>query len=188
MRFKVGDKVRVKEGLVGGNTYGDVYFGFGMEKYCGKCFVVEQIYGTNVYYLNEAKAWRFSGDMLEPIIPPEKLVIYRDGNKTIAKYYKGDKTVNVAIACVPEDEYSFEFESRLAMNKAIEKMMENVGYTLIKCVGYKTKSNFNFTVGKEYKIYDNGRITNDNGSTYTKMPTKAKMLEFLSQWYIFEEI
>lgn len=25
MRFKVGDKVRVKEGLVGGNIYGDIF-------------------------------------------------------------------------------------------------------------------------------------------------------------------
>lgn len=189
MRFKVGDKVRVKEGLVGGNIYGDIYFGFGMEKYCGKCFVVEKIYDTNVYGLNEVKAWHFSEDMLEPMIPLEKLVVYRDGNKVIAKYYKGDKTTTAVSESYPEDDYDFETSAKLSMNKAIEKMKkEEIGYSFVKCVGYRQKRDFDFTVGKTYKIYNNGEITDDTGYTYISEDTKENMLKFLGGFYIFEEV
>lgn len=192
MRFKVGDKVRVKESLVGGNTYGDIYFGFSMEKYCGKCFVVEKIYGTNVYGLNEAKSWRFSEDMLEPMIPLEKIVIYRDGNKVIAKYYNGDNVTDTTLGCSSSDEvenFDFTYLAKMAVIKVTEKMSakEN-GHSWIKCVGYRQKKEFNFTVGEDYKLYDNGDIFDDTGYKYNVGQTKKRTLEFLSKWYIFEEV
>lgn len=159
-----------------------------MEKYCGKCFVVEKIYDTNVYGLNEAKDWLFSEDMLEPIIPPEKLVIYRDGNKTIAKYYKGNKTFEAEAKCSPEDEYDFKTGTELAMNRVIDKAKEEDGYAWVRCAGYRQNGEFYFTVGKKYKIFNDGKITNDNGYTYVGEHSKKTMLDYLSKWYIFEEI
>lgn len=193
MKFKVGDKVRVKKDLVAGHNYGEdrLYFNSGMEVLRGKVFTVKYCNCNNFRYILEgAGGWGFNEAMLEPVndAVPEKLVIYRDNNKTVAKYYKGDKTVTAEAKCSPEDEFSFEHGAKLAMDRAIEKMKEEeIGYSLVKCVGYRQNHEFTFTVDKEYKIYNNGKITNDNGYVYFSSETKEEALDFLSEWYIFEE-
>ena len=50
----------------------------------------------------------------------EKIVIYREDNKVIAKYYKGDEVVIAVAKCAPEDEFDFGYGAKLAMNRAIE--------------------------------------------------------------------
>lgn len=70
MKFKVGDRVRVKEGLRGGEYYGGLYFSPYMEKYCGKTFTVSSAPydpdGIERYKLDGIDAWCFSGVTLEP--------------------------------------------------------------------------------------------------------------------------
>lgn len=191
MKFKVGDKVRVKKDLVGGHDYGEdnLYFGYGMEPLRGETFIVKSCSGLH-FKLEGAGGWDFNEAMLEPAdgIMPEKLIIYREDNKTIAKYYKDDKTVTAEAKCAPEDEFNFEYGAKLAIDRAIEKMEEEkIGYSWVKCVGYRQNQEFAFTVDKEYKIYNNGKITNDNGFVYSNSETKEEALDFLSKWYIFEE-
>lgn len=190
MKFKVGDKVRVKNGLIGGNYYDGTYFNEAMEKLCGKIFVIERVELKSFYFLNDGMGWCFNEAMLEPVEEevPEKLVIYRNGNKTIAKYYKGDKTFEAEAKCSPEDEYDFKTGTELAMNRVMDKAKEEDEYSWVRCVGYRQKSEFNFTVGKKYKIFNNGKITHDYGYTYAGCHSKKAMLDFLSKWYIFEEI
>ena len=43
-----------------------------------------------------------------------------------------------------------------------------------------------FTPGKVYKV-KHGEITSDNGFTY-RDSTNAKVLDYLSEWYLFEKI
>lgn len=45
MKFKVGDKVRVREDLVIGNCYGKERFVDGMKEYKGQIFTIKKIYG-----------------------------------------------------------------------------------------------------------------------------------------------
>lgn len=195
MKFKVGDRVRVKKDLVGGKYYGkdDVYFAYNMEPLRGKIFTVE--YYTDPHYvLKDAESWEFNETMLEAVddIVPEKFVIYRENNKTIAKYYKGNNIITSEAKCSPEDEFDFETGAKLAMDRAIKKMKEEeVGYSWVRCVGYRQNHEFNFIVGKEYKIFDNGKIVNENGFNYQRgyvNSSKEETLEFLNKWYIFEEI
>lgn len=187
MKFKVGDKVRVKNGLVGGICYDGVYFTYGMAELGGKIFTVERAEAGGYYYLNDGHGYCWAESTLEPI--EEKLIIYCEGNKTIAKYYKGDKTVTAEAKCAPEDEFNFEYGAKLAMDRAIEKMKEEeIEYSWVKCVGYRQKYEFGFTVDKAYKIYNNGKITNDNGYIYSGSKTKKEALDYLSNWYIFEEV
>lgn len=186
MKFKVGDKVRVRDDLVGGVTYDGIYFGFCMEPFRGKEFIVTYI-ANGIYYLNDGRDYTYHESMLEPIIdePMEKLVIYRDGGKTIAKYYKSDKVINFTI----KNSQDFKVDSEFAMRKLFEKMkQEEVGYSWVKCVGYRTTNNFNFTIDKKYKIYDNGRIIDDSGFVFRNTKTKKDMLDFLSEFFIFEEV
>ena len=192
MRFKVGDKVRVKEGLVVGRTYGGITNYSFLSETDGNLGVqtITCITSSGNYRLDKA-TFIYSGEMLEPVKEKvsEKLVFYRNGDKTIAKYYKGDKTFEAEAKCSPEDEYDFKTGTKLAMNRVMDKAkQEDIGYSWVKCVGYCQKSEFRFTVGKEYKIFNNGNITNDYGYTYAGEHSKKAMLDFLSKWYIFEEI
>ena len=190
MKFKVGDKVRVKKDLVIGSWYGKDTFSSGMKDSLGGVFEVEKIVGYG-YNLSCSDIYIYTDEMLEPVDDaiPEKLVIYRNSNKTIAKYYKGDKTVTAEAKCAPEDEFDFEYGAKLAMDRAIEKMKEEeIGYSWVRCVGYRQKYEFAFTVGRAYKIYNDGKITNDNGYVYFSSETKEEALDYLSNWYIFEEV
>lgn len=192
MKFKVGDKVRIREDLVVGRTYGGITnYSFLSEKDGNLgAQTITRITNSGNYRLDKA-TFTYSGEMLEPVEEEvsEKLVIYRNGNKTIAKYYKGDKTFEAEAKCSPEDEYDFKTGAELAMNRVMDKAkQEDIGYSWVKCVGYRQKNEFNFTVGKKYKIFNNGNITTDDGYTYAEQDTKEAMLDFLSKWYIFEEI
>ena len=192
MKFKVGDKVRIREDLVVGRTYGGITNYSFLSETDGHLGVqtIVNITNSGNYRLNKA-TFIYSGEMLEPVEEEvsEKLVIYRNGNKTIAKYYKGDETFEAEAKCSPEDEYDFKTGTELAMNRVMDKAkQEDIGYSWVKCVGYCQKREFYFTVGKKYKIFNNGNITTDNGYTYAGQDTKEAMLDFLSKWYIFEEI
>ena len=191
MKFKVGDKVKVKNGLVGGSSYDEVYFTYGMARLGGKIFTVEQASVGGYYYLNDGCGYCWTESMLEPI--REKLIIYCEDNKTIAKYYNGDKTVTAEAKCAPEDEFNFEYGAKLAMGRAIEKMKEEeIGYSWVRCVGYRQNKEFCFIVDKKYKVYDDGRITSDDGYTYGGKDgcsnSKEEIMKYLSKWYIFEEV
>lgn len=195
MKFKVGDKVRVRDDLIAYKTYGNsnnwLYFNVGMEEFRGKNFVVSSIVGQ-AYYLEGIHSWVFNDEMLEPVIEPkvvenpmEKLIIYRDGDRFVAKYYKGDKTVSVETESV----CNFSTVSDCLWTEVLDKMkQEEIGYTWVKCVGYRTKYMLGFTIDKKYKIYNNGSITDDTGFTFCSKKTKQEMLDFLSQFYIFEEV
>ena len=58
----------------------------------------------------------------------------------------------------------------------------------IRCVGYTQDFEEYFTIGKEYEVSD-GRVTNDNGFTYTDLKMKPDSNPadwYLSDWYRFE--
>lgn len=193
MKFKVGDKVRIRKDLVAGRTYGGITNYSFLSETDGHLGVqtITRITNSGNYRLNKA-TFIYSEEMLEPVEEEitEKLVIYRNGSKTIAKYYKDNKTFEAEAKCSPEDEYDFKTGAELAMNRVMDKAKEEEEYSWVRCVGYRQKGEFYFTIGKKYKIFNNGNITNDNGYTYVGVGkgTKEVMLDFLSKWYIFEEI
>lgn len=67
MRFKVGDKVRVREDLVAGTKYGSLPFVKGMEVLKGKEFIVESTFGHNGAYNLKGIDWFWTDEMLEPV-------------------------------------------------------------------------------------------------------------------------
>lgn len=188
MKFKVGDKVRIRKDAIDNHRYNDITLYSWMRKELKDVNIIAWTDGDLCEV--EESPYTYSMSMFEPVKEeiPEKLVIYRNGNKTIAKYYKGDKTLEAEAKCSPEDEYDFKTGAELAMNRVMDKAKEEDGYTWVRCVGYRQKDEFCFAVGKEYKILNNGDITNDCGYTYAGRHSKKAMLDFLSKWYIFEEI
>lgn len=83
-RFKVGDKVKVREGLVGGRYYDGIYCTSDMANSDDEVFTICSV-GRN-FYTVEGYDLRWSDEMLEPA---EKTLddlcvgdIVKDGNKT----------------------------------------------------------------------------------------------------------
>lgn len=64
-KFKVGDKVRVRKGLVVGKFYGDMYCYPFMDKIGGEILTVDSV--QNIYYGVKENACYWSDEMLEPI-------------------------------------------------------------------------------------------------------------------------
>lgn len=65
MKFKVGDKVRVREDLVIGNCYGKERFVDGMKEYKGQIFTIKKNYGG--VYIFEKNLFNWTDEMLEKV-------------------------------------------------------------------------------------------------------------------------
>ena len=94
MRFKVGDKARVKKNLRVGKIYDGIYFSTTMDKFKGKVVEIVNIF-DNYYGLKEDE-WNFyfSDNMLEPAFTKQDLkagdkLILRDGS---VGFYNGVDT------------------------------------------------------------------------------------------------
>lgn len=63
-KFKVGDKVKVRNGLIADEYYGGVSCGNSMERMGGAVFTIDCV--KNDYYLVKENAFYWSDEMLEP--------------------------------------------------------------------------------------------------------------------------
>jgi hypothetical protein len=111
MKYKVGDKVRVRKDLKVSSGYGEDSFIENMKKYSGKTMTVGKIVKNCKYKLKEDTGhWNWTDEMLEDA---EDIIILVKGNKVIAKM--GNKK---GIAkCSPEDEFDIFTGARLALER-----------------------------------------------------------------------
>lgn len=162
-KFKVGDKVRLKKGLVVGNVYGKMTF-LSLMKFTGNA-EVKAINSYGIYALN---GFWYSSEMLEPA-KPEKIIIYRDGQKMIAKNTATGKT-GVA-RCNPTDTFNFITGAILALTrltgiepKIVSAEPEKPKYFTGKIVCVESP-NVWFTKGKIYNV-NNGIFKDDEGDEH----------------------
>lgn len=66
MRYKVGDRVRVRKDLVVGNVYGGVLFDKKMCSWLGQIVEISEVY-TCYYHICDGTLFVWTDDMLEPI-------------------------------------------------------------------------------------------------------------------------
>lgn len=66
MRYKAGDRVRVRKNLVVGNVYGGVLFDKKMCSWLGKIVEISEVY-TCYYHICDGALFVWTDDMLEPI-------------------------------------------------------------------------------------------------------------------------
>ena len=65
MKYKIGDKVKIRKDLEPGNFYGRVYYGSDMNKFKAMECVVTNIY-DGTYNINNSE-YGFTDEMLEPV-------------------------------------------------------------------------------------------------------------------------
>ena len=73
MKYKVGDKVKIREDLVEGEYYGYEYFSCYMKKFLGKVCTILDV-DEHTYILKEDEEtwkWRWSDEMIERRIEDE---------------------------------------------------------------------------------------------------------------------
>ena len=85
MKYKVGDIVTVRKGLIGHNVYDNLYFATEMEKFCGHSFVIANLTFGNKHYVlaplpnkkyprgirSDIPTWVFNDVMLEQLYVSE---------------------------------------------------------------------------------------------------------------------
>jgi hypothetical protein len=117
MKYKVGDKVRVRDDLEVGQVYGDCEFIMEMKGFSGKIMTIEKAYCSS-YRLHGGGTWHFTDEMLEDVESGVMMIkIYQDGNKVIAK-----KEGKFGVArCSPDDKFDFFTGAKLALDRLEEK-------------------------------------------------------------------
>ena len=129
MKFKVGDKVRVRGDLKNGERYhmaskkiSEVAMG-PMVDLKGQIVTISGITSSGMYTVKEcllsdaSTRYRWTDEMFEPVAETcdKKIVITADGTKTIARLYEGNKLVKTATAkCSPDDTFDFALGSNIA--------------------------------------------------------------------------
>ena len=101
MKFKVGDKVKLREGLEPYRVYGGVTFQPNMQKLYGNTYELKIHSSSGNWYV---EGWWINEAMLEPA-ENETIVIFRRGKEVIALDKRTDKR-GVA-KCSPEDKFDF---------------------------------------------------------------------------------
>lgn len=176
MKYKVGDKVRVRSWEDMKKEYGvdrhgnisvrkDVSFVTSMKSLCGKELVIRSVLEDS--YMVKGENWYWVDEMFEPI--GHTIVIYTKDNQVIALDKTTGKT-GVAY-CNSEDTFDFFTGADIAYNrlrgrlKPAEKVKAPEYYNgeivCVKAVGPS------LTVGKIYKV-KNGQFTDDNGTIHGK--------------------
>ena len=114
MKYRVGDKVKVREDLVVEKSYGNHFFVLDMKPYIGKTMTIDSITIYGYKFKEDKDGWYWTDEMLEDA---ESISIFVKGNKVIAK-----KDGKVGIAkCSPEDEFDIFTGAKLAIDRLEEK-------------------------------------------------------------------
>jgi hypothetical protein len=160
MRFKAGDKVRVKKFKTRPETWNSEGK---MDHLMGKVVEVHSlISGKYIIYDDVNKCrWLLSEEHVEPV--NETIVIYRKDNETIAL---DKRTGKKAVAkCSPKDTFNFETGAKLAF----DRLMGTPAFDPKRLYNGKiifTKGDDIFKTGHIYKI-ENGKL---------KCPSDARFL------------
>lgn len=117
MKYKVGDKVRIRKDLKVGEIYGGCRFASGMQKLVGKIACIEVVSKGNECYRIDSNHFLWTDEMFEEVWKMNKhVVIYVDGNKVVARC--GNKE-GVA-RCHPDDDFDFYIGAKLALERLEE--------------------------------------------------------------------
>lgn len=182
MKFKVGDKVRVKEwkdvlkesGAENDHSPGAVWAKCSLAKIisdvCGLVFTVTECHESMCSYsisgLNrfghETKTVLIE-ELLEPVCDV-RIAITTDGKVTLARLYEDGKVVKKATArCSPDDKFDFSVGAKIAFERLTKTTHAEPKYYNGKVVCVETKNEeYAYTVGKIYE-FKNGRVKIGNG-------------------------
>lgn len=174
-KFKVGDKVRVRqwddmEKEFGVFPWGTIKVKCGftteMRQYCDKVVTITSISSNGYRIQEDGGEWYYSDDMFEP--QAQSIVIYRKDNKVIAIDKVTGETAEAI--CNADDEFDFYIGADLAFERlrgrkpASKTREEAPKYFTGEMVCIDSDCPW-YTKGKIYKV-KNGTWVDDDGDTH----------------------
>lgn len=131
MKYKVGDKVRIRKDLyVGFRGHGRVYVTDHMARMGGRVFHISKREtdardGITRYTLkDDVMAWSWTDDMFEDNPKHKPIVIYQKDDDTIVALDKETQKEGKAI-CSKDDKFDFLVGAKLALDRLSDKLTEN---------------------------------------------------------------
>ena len=182
MKYKVGDKVRVRKDLSCGKSYGYHSFGRGMVTFRGKEMTICRVlfHGYELLEDDFPVKYTWTDEMFEPI-HNEKIVITTDGVTTTARKYDGKNFIKEAKAvCSKDDTFNFDVGAKLAMERLLEEKPKLYNGKVV-CVSSGLYS-LGYTKGKIYQ-FENGCVVDDDGTTRPTCCIPIKSFESLEKKY-----
>lgn len=178
MKYKIGDKARVredlKEGVVRKKGISGIRVNDEMLMYRGKEVTITAIDADGDYHIREdCGEWFWSDEMLEPILN-EKIVITSDGVTTTARKYDGKKIVKEAKAvCSKDDTFNFDVGAKLAMERLMAEDKPKLYNGKVVCIEVPNQQR-GFTKGKIYRFAEGFVLDDDNEARpATGIPVKS---------------
>ena len=160
MKYKVGDKVRVRKDLNLASVYGRCLVTLDMLGYRDKVVTIAAVLHDSYKVEEDCETRYWTDKMFEPACT-KKIVITTDGVTTTAKKYDGKNLIKEAKAvCSKDDTFNFDVGAKLAMERLMAEDKPKLYNGKVVCVdtgeaGYYTK-------GKIYEVVK-GRFLDDRG-------------------------
>ena len=117
MKYKVGDKVKIRKDLKVGEIYGGCRFASGMQKLVGKIACIEVVSKGNECYRIDSNHFLWTDEMFEGKVK-DNINISTNGNQVIAI---NEETGKKGVArCHPDDEFNFYTGAKIALARLEE--------------------------------------------------------------------
>ena len=159
MKYKIGDKVRVRRDLVLGKVYGLFFVNETMYSRRGDVAEIANVFGEKYHITGLGGGYGWTDEMLEPI-HDEKIVITTDGVTTTAKKYDGKNLIKEAKAvCSRDDTFNFDVGAKLAMERLLEEKPKLYNGKVV-CIEASHRTGF--TKGKIYRFTEGFTLDDNN--------------------------
>lgn len=125
MKYKVGDRVRIKTGLKS-QTRSGVRLNPKMRKWEGKAMTIESV-SDDFYRMLEdigepctGLGWAWGEDWIDCLVDDFKIVITTEGDSVLARLYEGKKVLEETKAtCSKADKFVFSIGAQLAFDRLL---------------------------------------------------------------------
>lgn len=188
MKYKVGDRVRIKTELADRTSSGTC-LNSKMRKWEGKVMTIESVgYSTyrmleDVGELRPGAGWFWGDDWIEGLADNFKIVITTDGNAVLARLYDGKKVIEVAKAtCSKDDKFVFGTGAQLAFDRLMGNEPKKEDWFTGKMVRVRTPIGGLLPAGKVYYFKD-GYETDKTGTRH-RDPRRYHSAEDVSDAYL----
>ena len=125
MKYKVGDRVRIKAELADRTSSGTC-LNPKMRKWAGRVMTIESVIAhtyrmlEDIGELRPGAGWFWGDDWIEGLADDFKIVITTEGNTVLARLYEGKKVLEEAKAtCSKDDKFVFATGAQLAFDRLL---------------------------------------------------------------------